>query len=313
MRYSKRGTLVPLVLIVSILFLQNCTHTRKSETQSRYSQKVDSAPTFAYGDIDYAEPTPVHEKYNVRNSRPYEVMGRYYTPLHKGQGFVQEGYASWYGQKFHGHKTANGETFDMFELTAAHTTLPLPSFARVTNLENGKVTTVRINDRGPFHSDRIIDLSYAAAKKLGFKDKGTSKVKVEVIYVDEKGYVSIGNEAPKAPRTLTAQIEASPAPALNRIESVNEVVSSAAKKQTKEPLNTSDQLFVQVLALSDTRRAQNLAKGISDLLQLPTHLPKSDDLYRLQIGPLESEQKAQKVIKDLAKIGFDSAFRVSSN
>lgn len=308
MRYSKRGPFVPFVLLLFVFLLQSCANNKTY----RYSQRVDSAPTFTYKEIDYIEPTPIFEQYNVRNSRPYKVMGRYYTPLHTGKGFVQYGYASWYGQKFHGHKTANGEVFDMFELTAAHPTLPLPSFARVTNLENGKVTTVRINDRGPFHGSRIIDLSYAAAKKLDFKDKGTSKVKVEVIYVDKNGHVSVGKEPSAPTKTLTAKRETS-TPTNSSVRTLANATAVISRETAKEKTESAKALFVQVMALSDTRRAQNLAKGLSDLLQLPTQLPKSDEIYRLQIGPLESEQKAQKVIKDLANIGFNSAFSVSTS
>ncbi len=309
MRYHNKGSRPLIVTFMLVFFMQGCSSSMfgpsSGDPSYRYTQKIDSAPTFAYGDIDYIEPVPAFEKYNVRNNRPYKVMGRYYTPMTTGKGFVQEGKASWYGQKFHGHNTANGEVFDMFELTAAHTTLPLPSFARVTNLENGKVTTVRINDRGPFHGDRILDLSYAAAKKLGFKEKGTSRVRIEVIHIDELGYVTIGNGPTKAPQKLVAKVETLPAP---KLLDVNESTNNAA--DSNETAKIDNQLFVQVLALSDTRRAQNLAKGISDLLQLPTHFPRNDNLYKVQIGPLENEQKARKVIKDLAKIGFNSAFPV---
>tara|TARA_X000000950_G_scaffold288950_1_gene408602 strand:- start:2242 stop:2796 length:555 start_codon:yes stop_codon:yes gene_type:complete len=101
------------------------------------------------------------------------------------QGYVEEGGASWYGTKFHGRQTSSGERFDMFALTAAHKSLPIPVFARVTNLANGRSTIVRVNDRGPFHGDRIIDLSYAAAVKLGFARQGTTRVRVEALTESE--------------------------------------------------------------------------------------------------------------------------------
>lgn len=115
------------------------------------------------------------------NKSPYTVLGKTYHIVLNPKGFVQEGTASWYGKKFHGKRTSNGEIYDMHQMTAAHTQLPIPSYARVTNLENGRQVVVRVNDRGPFHSTRIIDLSYAAAMKLGYANQGTVRVRVEAI------------------------------------------------------------------------------------------------------------------------------------
>jgi peptidoglycan lytic transglycosylase len=116
--------------------------------------------------------------------KPYKVMGKWYQPLADAQGFKQKGLASWYGKKFHGRKTSNGETYDMYGISAAHKTLPLGTIVEVTNLENGRELTVRINDRGPFVRGRIIDLSYGAAKKLGVVGPGTAKVKVVAVAVE---------------------------------------------------------------------------------------------------------------------------------
>jgi rare lipoprotein A len=121
---------------------------------------------------------------NAGNKTPYTVLGKTYHVNFNTRGFSETGYASWYGKKFHGNKTSNGEVYDMFAMTAAHKTLAIPSYVRVTNLENGSSAVVRVNDRGPFHDGRIIDLSYAAAKKLGFHNKGTAKVHIEVIAPD---------------------------------------------------------------------------------------------------------------------------------
>lgn len=118
------------------------------------------------------------------NREVYTVLGKSYRVMKSARGFSQEGIASWYGTKFHGRKTANGERFDIYKLTAAHPHLPIPTYVRVTNLENQRQTIVRINDRGPFHDGRIIDLSFAAAVKLGFQDKGTARVHIEVIEPD---------------------------------------------------------------------------------------------------------------------------------
>jgi rare lipoprotein A len=114
------------------------------------------------------------------NGPVYTVLGKSYRVMADADGFNQEGLASWYGTKFHGKRTSSGEPFDMYGLSAAHRHLPLPSYVKVTNLQNGRSTIVKVNDRGPFHSDRVIDLSYAAAVKLGFHDEGTARVRIEV-------------------------------------------------------------------------------------------------------------------------------------
>lgn len=118
------------------------------------------------------------------NKSPYTVNGVTYKVLPSAAGYREDGVASWYGSKFHGHQTSNGEIFDVYAATAAHKSLPLPSFVRVTNLQNNRSVIVRVNDRGPFHPGRIIDLSYGAALKLGFADQGTAKVRVEALVPD---------------------------------------------------------------------------------------------------------------------------------
>ena len=120
---------------------------------------------------------PLHRFAN----RPYQVFGRDYVPLAAAGPFRQRGVASWYGRRFHGGSTSSGEPYDMYAMSAAHPTLPIPSYARVTHVGNGRSVVVRVNDRGPFHADRVIDLSYAAAWKLGFADAGSALVELEAI------------------------------------------------------------------------------------------------------------------------------------
>lgn len=124
-------------------------------------------------------------------NRPYQVFGKNYAPIAAQQPYRERGTASWYGKKFHGQKTSSTEVYDMYAMSAAHRTLPIPSYARVTNVANGKSVVVRINDRGPFHSDRIIDLSYAAAYKLGYIQAGSATVEVESINPGESGQSSV--------------------------------------------------------------------------------------------------------------------------
>ncbi len=115
------------------------------------------------------------------NTSPYTVLGKTYTVMDRGDQYIEQGTASWYGTKFHGRPTANGEPYSLYGMTAAHRRLPIPTYVKVTNLENGRTAIVRVNDRGPFHSERIIDLSYAAAVKLGYATQGTARVEIEAI------------------------------------------------------------------------------------------------------------------------------------
>ncbi|KRB87822.1 septal ring lytic transglycosylase RlpA family protein [Noviherbaspirillum sp. Root189] len=137
------------------------------------------------GLLDTPDAEPRVEPYYARNSRPYVVFGKTYTPITHDQPFKQRGVGSWYGKKFHGQKTASGELYDMYKMTAAHPTLPIPSYVRVTNLTNDKQIIVRVNDRGPFHSSRIIDLSYTAALKLGYLGSGSTQLEIERLLPDE--------------------------------------------------------------------------------------------------------------------------------
>lgn len=149
---------------------------------------------------------------NSGNKTPYTVLGKTYHVNFATKGFAQSGYASWYGKKFHGNKTSNGEIYDMYAMTAAHKTLPIPAYVRVVNLENERSCIVRVNDRGPFHEGRIIDLSYAAAKKLGFHHKGTAKVRIEVIEHTPMASPLPAAENPQAGLVPVVQGAASQAP-----------------------------------------------------------------------------------------------------
>jgi len=152
--------------------------------ESRYTITQDIAPLRPIGadEVVDAEPRP-DPILAVGNMSPYSVNGVTYEILQDHRNYKEQGIASWYGAKFDGHETSNGERYDLYQASAAHKTLPIPCYARVTNLDNGKNMIVRVNDRGPFHSERLIDLSYAAAVKLGYMSQGTARVEVEVIDV----------------------------------------------------------------------------------------------------------------------------------
>lgn len=265
--------LLMFVLMLSVLIGCNST--------SRYSQRHDSAPNYDYSHIKTSPVVPEYVQYNPANLRPYALFGQYFTPLQTGLGYEAVGEASWYGQKFHGHLTANGEIYDMHQFSAAHKTLPLPSFVKVTNLKNNKELIVRVNDRGPFHSDRIIDLSYAAAKELDVISTGTTEVKLEVIHVAENGAMHIG----KMPYPLPSQ----------------DLPGSLTEEQ---------QVFIQVAALQDQEKIGELARGLAVLYQVPTHTPESEGVYRLRLGPFDNEQESDELLQQLKRSGFDSAYKV---
>jgi len=158
---------------------------------SRYQQEHDGAPLRRLDPATIVDAIPKHEPIRTSgNISPYVVNGKEYVLLNNYRSYKARGIASWYGTKFDGHATSNGETYSLYNMSAAHRTLPIPVYVKVTNLRNGRTAVVRVNDRGPFHSDRIMDLSYAAAVKLGFSDQGTAPVEIEVIDTDNSAVVS---------------------------------------------------------------------------------------------------------------------------
>ena len=179
--------LLPLLtLVVTSLLLSACS------SNNRYQMKDDKAPSNA---PDVSKVENAHPRYEAFSSsavnRTYTVLGNSYDVLTTNEHYKAKGNASWYGAKFHGHLTSNGETYDMYSMTAAHKSLPLPTYAKVTNLNNNKQVIVRINDRGPFHEGRIIDLSYAAAYKLDMLKTGTAPVEVEAIYIPNPEFAAL--------------------------------------------------------------------------------------------------------------------------
>ncbi|WKE66624.1 septal ring lytic transglycosylase RlpA family protein [Gallaecimonas kandeliae] len=195
-----------------LLWLAGCAGPQRGEApgqQGRYAQQEDAYPVDVPRLDHVQDATVTDEPYSRAGNRDYELGGQFYRVIKEPKGFVQEGYASWYGTKFHGYKTSNGEIYDMYAMSGAHKRLPLPSFVRVTNLDNGRQVVVRVNDRGPFHEGRIIDLSYAAAYKLDMLKKGTAHVRLEVVTPPQKETVL----APiKAQNPIFVQVAASSDP-----------------------------------------------------------------------------------------------------
>lgn len=191
---------VVFLMLVSV-FLASCSIVQKG---GQYYQD-DGPPIFKKGPNPdkVADAIPRNEPASRYGNKPYEALGKKFVPMKDGRGFEETGFASWYGRKYHGNRTSNGETYDMYTMTAAHPTLPLPSYVRVRNLANGKAVVVRVNDRGPFLHDRIIDLSYMAARKLDIVGNGTARVHVKTVFANDRTNNSVvtalGSQAVNAP------------------------------------------------------------------------------------------------------------------
>ena len=199
------------------------------------------------------------------NHSPYTVLGEVYHVKPTADGYVSRGIASWYGTKFHGRLTSSGEPYDMFQLTAAHRTLPLPTFAEVRNLQNGRSIVVRINDRGPFHPDRVIDLSWAAAVKLGIEQAGTGPVEVRAITFDDP---------------ITEQIRPARFPVLLQVGAFSERERADRLART---------LGDGGVAPVRTERAQT----------------ENGPIWRVQVGPLHELGKTLRLVEDVISLGFD--------
>ena len=212
---------------------------------------------------------PLHRYAN----RPYQVFGKEYVPLAFVQPYRQRGMASWYGKKFHGQRTASGETYDMYAMSAAHPTLPIPSYARVTRVATGRSVIVRINDRGPFHQGRMIDLSYAAALKLGFAHLGSAEVELESI---EPGHAVTPTE--QAATTT-------PPPAAPTEQALAAPEQAAA-------------VYVQVGAFSSRDNAESLRSRLEDefgWLKDTVQVLAIGNLWRLHVGPYRTQDDARPV------------------
>jgi rare lipoprotein A len=254
-------------------------------------------------------------------ANPYTVLGKTYFPLQESKTYVQSGTASWYGTKFHGQNTANGEVYDLYGMSAAHKTLPLPSYVRVTNLDNNKSVILRVNDRGPFYSDRIIDLSYAAAKKLGYAETGTARVKVEGID-PQQWWAAKGRPAPlmlnepqvaqnSAP-VITASagtIEQWTPPPQQHAAAVVPVQLADAKKNASAPASGQ---YLQVGAFANPDAAELLRSKLSGMVKTPVFISSivrnQQTLHRVRLGPIGSPGEIQQVQNSvrLANLGSPS-------
>ncbi|WNC69587.1 septal ring lytic transglycosylase RlpA family protein [Thalassotalea nanhaiensis] len=257
-------------------------------------------------------------------NKNYQVFGKPYTVLKTAEGYKATGTASWYGKKFHGHLTSNGEVYDMYAFSAAHKSLPLPTYMQVTNLANNKSVIVRVNDRGPFHQDRLIDLSYSAAYKLGMLSKGTAKVRIEAItksniakftkpvYSNDVIATNTIERLPpleaisSTPNTLNT---AKPQPKAKPVRKSNKTSNTTA---VAKAVSTSFKPYIHVMVTRDKLLANNTAKGIQFLLQVPVKLSEKNELFRVQVGPIKNANEAKLLLANIQNQGYPEAYPLKS-
>ena len=235
------------------------------------------------------------EPYLKYANKPYAVFGTTYTPLLNDDPFTQRGIASWYGVKFHGQRTSSGEPYDMYKMTAAHPTLPIPSYARITSLDSGKSVVVRINDRGPFHAERIVDVSYTAALKLGLLGKGSHRVEIERLFPDD------GSRLATTRRVAASVAQTEPAlPEIAALMLEDRVQMDSAAAVPSQPAAPKSGFYLQLGAYGKAGKAEE----VSDLLKqsgapVALEVVRSGSVNRLYSGPYETRAMAQEAARAL--------------
>lgn len=228
------------------------------------------------------------------SNRPYVVFGKTYKPTALGAEYKQRGPGTWYGKKFHGQRTSSGEIYDMYKMTAAHPTLPIPSYARVTNISNGNSVVVRINDRGPFHSTRIIDVSYTAALKLGLLVNGSSQLEVEHIPPAEIERMIAARGSSPAPVVAAAQ-PAMPKAAPMLLSSSGDEAKAAQPGDSSEP-----GFYLQLGSYAREDGADGLRRRLQESVAgLKLDVEQAGKFFRLFAGPYASREDAQAAGKAL--------------
>jgi rare lipoprotein A len=304
-----------ILTVVGALFLAGCASDQRSTHHGFKSAQLD--PFAGKGSPYYKRSGPIPfggGKYHV--GTPYQVAGRWFSP-HEQPGYDKSGVSSWYGEAFHRRKTSNGEWFDMNTFTAAHATLPLPSYAMVTNLENGKQVVVRINDRGPFVSTRILDVSKRAADTLGYRNKGTARVRVRLIgpapLRDSNSHMVAMNQALNNGASLTQIAEMG---ANGNASGSIQVAEAAPRKKfiqqaeyVPQAIPADAGYMVRVAVFHDLDNATNAYNTLASFgpTQVVKAVGASGPLYRVQMGPLETKQDAEAALQTALASGFGDA------
>lgn len=247
---------------------------------------------------------PLHRFAN----NPYVVLGKSYVPSTQLKPYRQRGIASWYGKKFHGQKTSIGEPYDMFSMTAAHPTLAIPSYVRVSSVSSGKSVVVRVTDRGPFHADRIIDLSYAAAYRLGYVNNGSTQVDVEAILPSDAATVTYTQVKTPIPAVKP------PTPVVES-DGLEQLMTTLAANETSVPSPTAPPqkgIFLQLGAFSSAENAESLRSHLArdlDWLNEEIQINAGAGMHRVHLGPYASRSDADKVAEKIRlALGYKPTF-----
>ncbi len=327
---------------LGVLLAGCASQPAEKDHSGRYTITQDRAPGVDFDVSGLEDAVPRFEApRRAGNKSPYTVWGRSYNVLEDNHGYVADGMASWYGEKFHGHKTSNGEVFDMYQMTAAHKSLRIPSYARVTNLANGRSVIVRVNDRGPFHGDRMIDLSYAAAKRLGYQSQGVARVEVAAISVSEDGSMMLANKPFRSvtqPQAVAANISAGPVTAQQPVakpapKPASRPVAAVALQNEQIPANpqpltasatsavqaaTGPQgVFVQLGSFASDATAEKLMQQAQTQVRTPMRVRVVDTgngrFHRVQAGPFDTEHGALKAQQLLRSHGFQKSILLTDS
>jgi len=278
---------ISLISFMISIFLAGCGTTKEprfKKTRPDVTIDVSKVPNAV----------PRHEaKSRYGNPKSYVVFGQRYYPMSSARGFVETGVSSWYGPNFHGKKTSSQETYDMYKMTAAHKTLPIPSYVEVTNLKNGRKIVVRVNDRGPFHGNRIIDLSFVAAKKLDIVKTGTGMVEIRAIDPSnpQAHLHKYNNDRSRPqesqPKSVPTQVKERPQP---------------------QPSVRHKQLYVQLGAFSEIENARKLKnrfqRSVNQVISVVTVQKQTRSLYKVIVGPMDDIKVADQVSRDLNEAGL---------
>ncbi|MDR1367546.1 MAG: septal ring lytic transglycosylase RlpA family protein [Candidatus Accumulibacter sp.] len=318
--------------LIAIVVLSACQHApgpRKSNEgavkRGGGYYKDDGPGNDIPDDIDtIPDALPRAEPLHRGANKPYVVFGKTYVPDTRLRPFRQRGTASWYGKKFHGRKTSIGESYDMFAMTAAHPTLALPSYARVTNIANGKSVVVRLIDRGPFHASRIIDMSYAAAYRLGYIGAGSAQVEVESVLPGNSAPIPASPARPPAPviREADAPSHATQTPlgadppekydAIEVLIAQSDEALSVGAPETLPPVTTKGGVFLQLGAFSSADNAENFRIRLAQELDWLTEkfrVVAGETVHRVQVGPYPDREAAEKVAQKIKEsVGYSPSF-----
>jgi len=324
-----------LIMVLSICFISAC-----SSGYGRYQQKHDSTPERLPNSSELHDATPRAETHSRGGNKHYQVRGKHYQVLKSAENFSAIGIASWYGRKFHGHLTSNGEIYDMYAMSAAHKNLPLPTYLKVVNNDNGLSVIVRVNDRGPFHESRIIDLSYSAAYKLDMLKTGTANVTITAITDFSANGIATRQNNKSNVNSTYSKIESLPKNTVPTTTISNTQISEAviaeavvptlvktampatvAETITNQPAQPNTSLssaqpitavtsgeYIQVFASKSSIQAEKLANALSSLHQQNTQLEQINGIFRVLVGPIKQGDEITGLLLSIKNNGYPNAF-----